>query len=99
MRTVAIALGTLIGIYSEQCGRDNHPEARGTGPVFSQIVTVNHQENWDAQGLEFFEIRNTQGAALVTVSGGLELARVLRSVDGQKVRLVIETPELERIER
>jgi hypothetical protein len=94
-RMVAAILGATLALWLLRGDADAQPR----GPIFTASVVVKHQETYDSNGIQFFEIRNAQGSALVSIDGGLELAKTLRGLDGRKVRLVIESAELERLER
>lgn len=94
------AFGWLVLLLSLAIfGECSRARASQREPIFIQTVIIKHQETHDTRGIQFFEIRNAQGSALVSVDGSLELAKALRGLDGRKVRLVIEGAELERIVR
>lgn len=93
-RIIAAIIGATFALWLLQ--GDTGAQQR---ELFNAVMHVKHQETYDTRGVQFFEIRGAQGAALVSVDGKLELAKALRGVAGRKVRVVIEGVGLERVER
>jgi hypothetical protein len=86
MRTIAVALGVLIGIYAAECGRDNM-HAQDT---YSVVARIRHQDTYDTQGIQFFAIVMPDGEALLSVDGDLELAKQVLTRKDARVRITVE---------
>lgn len=68
------------------------------GDTFTAIATLEHQDSYDFNGVQFYELHMKGGNVTIAADADTELSRYLRTA-GPKVRLTLETHALETMTR
>jgi hypothetical protein len=67
--------------------------------AFRVVAKVQHQQTYDTKGIQFFAIVTPDGEALLSVDGDLPLAKWLLEHTDQKIRITVESADLQTVER
>lgn len=60
------------------------------------FATVHHQNTYDSQNIQFFELRKGAEAPLISLQGNSELARFLRRQDGKRIAVTFSVVDLNK---
>jgi hypothetical protein len=66
---------------------------------YGTLAKLQHQQTYDTHGIQFFAIVTPDGEALLSVDGDLPLSQWLLEHADQKIRLTVESAELQKVER